>query len=144
YFPTRKDLMGAVFDWANERIGFDGQLPTTGAESAALARRVFPGFDEIAPIIHELLIAPEGRSARLAGNARRQEAALAVVHHEAPGLDEVSSRRVAAAVHLLTTAGAWQSLRDYWDMDGTEAAEAAALAIRLLLAGARTCAEPMS
>jgi hypothetical protein len=38
---------------------------------------------------------------------------------------------------LLTAAATWQTLHDYWDMDGEEAGETAALAIELLLAGAR-------
>jgi hypothetical protein len=39
-------------------------LPVDLASTVALLRRVFPGFDEIAPVIHELLIAPEGLGAR--------------------------------------------------------------------------------
>jgi AcrR family transcriptional regulator len=137
HFPTRQDLLTAVFHWANRRIGFDGVLPRDGADAVALVRQVFPGFDELAPIIRELLMAPEGLLARLSDIAQRREAALAVVGHEAPGLDPTSARRVAAVVQLLTTAAAWQTLRDYWGMDGTEAAETAATAIELLLDGAR-------
>jgi hypothetical protein len=59
------------------------------------------------------------------------------VAHEAPGLDRGDARRLAACLQLLSAAATWQTLRDYWDMDGAEAAESAALAIRLLLAGAR-------
>jgi hypothetical protein len=102
-----------------------------------LVRRVFPGFDEIGPVVRELLIAPEGLLARLANTGERQRAAEAVVANEVPGLDPASARRVAAALQLLTTAATWNSLRDYWDMDGPEAAETAALAIELLLDGAR-------
>ena len=40
-------------------------------------------------------------------------------------------------MQLLTTAATWNTLRDYWDMDGAEAAETAALAVELLLDGAR-------
>lgn len=129
--------MTAVFDWANRRIGFDGELPARGEDAIALVRRVFPGFDEIAPVIRELLIAPEGLIARLSDNDRRQRTAMAVVAHEAPELDGASTRRVAAVVQLLTAAATWQSLRDCWDMAGEEAAETAALALDLLLDGAR-------
>jgi hypothetical protein len=48
---------------------------------------------------------------------------------------------VAAAVQLLTTAATWNTLRDYWDMDGREAAETAALAVELILDGARRQAQ---
>jgi AcrR family transcriptional regulator len=139
HFPTREALLTAVYDWANRRIGFDGERPADRQEAAALVRRVFPSFDEMAPIIRELPIAPEGLAARLSDNDRRRQAALAVVGHEAPGLDPTRSRRVAAIVQLLTAASTWQTLRDYWDMDGAEAAETAAL--ELVLDGARARVE---
>jgi AcrR family transcriptional regulator len=139
HFPTRQDLLTAVFESANERIGFaGGEPPSDGAATIELVRRAFPAFDEMAPIIHELLISPEGLPARLSDNDRRRRSALAVVRRDAPGLDRTSARRVAAAVQLLTAAAAWQTLRDYWDMDGAEAAETSALAIALVLEGART------
>ena len=141
HFPTREALLSAVFNWANRRIGFDGEPPADRNDVIALVRRVFPGFDEIAPVIRELLIAPEGLLARLSSKNDRQQAALTVVRDEAPGLDPASTRQVAAAVQLLTAAATWQTLRDYWDMDGNEAAETAALALDLLLDGARTRAE---
>jgi hypothetical protein len=102
---------------------------------------VFPGFDEIAPVIRELLIAPEGRVARLADRAGRRRAALALVRREVPGLGKAGTKRVAATVQMLTTASTWQTLRDYWDMDGREAAETAALAIELVLEAARARTE---
>jgi AcrR family transcriptional regulator len=138
HFATREALLAAVFDWANRRIGFSGDLPVDGAGAVELVRRVFPGFDEIAPVIRELLIAPEGRIARLADRTKRRRAALALVRHEVPGLGRTSTKRVAAAVQLLTTAATWQVLRDYWEMDGEEAAETTALAIELMLEGARS------
>src|SRR5262245_17517316 len=44
YFPTREALLGALFEHANQRIGFHGDLPADAAELAALVRRSFPGF----------------------------------------------------------------------------------------------------
>jgi AcrR family transcriptional regulator len=137
HFPTREDLLAAVYAWANEQLGFRGTYPTDEAGLIALVRCAFPGFDALAPVINQLLIAPEGRLARLANKRSRQAGALALVHHEAPGLDPESERRLAALLSTLTAAATWQSLRDYWDMDGTEAAETAALATRLLLEAAR-------
>jgi AcrR family transcriptional regulator len=137
HFPTREALLAAVFDWANRRIGFQGELPSDGDTAIELVRRVFPGFHEIAPVIRELLASPQGLLARLSDNDKRRRAAVAAIRHEAPGLDRTSTRRVAATVQLLTTAATWQTLRDYWDMDGNEAAETVALAIELILEGAR-------
>ena len=137
YFPTREALLAAVFDWTNARIGFDGELPTDGDGAVALVRRVFPGFDEHAPVVRELLLSRDGLDVRLSSMDARRRAALALVRNEAPGLDRTTTRRVAAVVQLLTTASTWQTLTQYWDVDGDEAAETVALAIELLLDAAR-------
>jgi AcrR family transcriptional regulator len=134
HFPTRQALLTAVFDWINQRV--DAERATTAAEAGELVRRAFPVFDEVAPVVRELLVAREGHPARLADNADRQAAALALVAHHVPRADATTSRRLAAVVQLLTSAAAWQALRDYWDLDGPEAAEASALAIELLLTAA--------
>ena len=137
HFPTREALLAAVFDWANARVGFEGERPVRRDEVVALIERLFPGFDEIAPVIHELLVAPEGRTARLAHNDERRRSAETLVRNEVPGLDRRSARQVAAALQLLTSASAWQTLRDVWEMDGGEAADAATMAIDLIIDGAR-------
>ena len=133
YFPTRQDLMAAVVAWVNERTG--RPRGTTRDEAIELVRHLFPIFDEMAPVVREVLMAPEGLAARLDGNEDRQAAAIALVDHEAPSLDDATTRRIAAVVQLLTSAAAWQTLRDYWDMDGDEAAEAVAVTLTMLFAG---------
>jgi AcrR family transcriptional regulator len=142
HFPTRTDLLTALFHWANRRMGFDGARPTDRAGAVALVRDAFPGFDALAPVVGELLTSGEGRAVRLADRDERQAAALELVRGEAPALDPERTRRVAMIVQLLMTASTWQAVRDAWDVDGAEAAEAAALAIALLLDGARAMPGP--
>ena len=88
-------------------------------------------------MIDELFVAPEGRDARLAHNDDRRRSAETLVHNEVPGLDRHTARHVAAALQLLTSAAAWQTLRDVWGMDGRDAAEPATMAIDLIIEGAR-------
>ena len=135
HFPSREELMTAVVGWINERAGTD--RPTTGAEAREVIRHQFGRVDEVAPVVRTLLVSPEGLVARLHDNEDRRAAALALVDHEAPGLDPVPRLQVAATVQLLTSAAAWQSLRDYWDMDGAAAAATVATTLDLLLDGAR-------
>lgn len=138
YFPNRPALLAGAYQWANRRIAAaGGERPTTVAGLADLIRHAFPVFDDLAPVVHELLASPDGRAARLADAPQRRDAALALVAAEAPDLDDAAARRVAAVVQVLTSAAAWQALHEHWDMDGTQAAEAAVLAVRLLLDGAR-------
>jgi AcrR family transcriptional regulator len=138
HFPTREALLEGIFDWANARLGFQGQPPEDSVALQALVRRCFPGFDKLAPVVRELLLAPEGRLGRLKQKARRQRASLRLVRSEALALGSNDERRLAAIVQLLGQAATWHALREYWDMDGAEAAEAAVQAIELLLEGARS------
>jgi AcrR family transcriptional regulator len=133
HFPTRDALIGALFDEANAQIGFEGELPMTAAATTDMIRRIFPGFDTIAPVIDELLRTPEGRRARLARIESRRKAATAVVHDARPDLDATTTRQLAAVVQVLGTAAVWQALRDFWSMDGEQAAAAVTTAIERLL-----------
>lgn len=137
HFPTREALLSALFDWANQQVGFEGERASDASGYARQVRRTFPGFDTVAPVIRELLSSPEGRLARAAHNQERQRAAVALVQREGTGLDAISARRAAAVLQLLTSASTWQALRDHWGMDGAEAAEAAVLAAELILEAAR-------
>ena len=133
HFPNREALIGALFEHTNRRVGFDGELPTTAAAMTDMVRRVFPGFDAVAPVVAELLTSPEGRRARLAAVGDRRAAAVAVVATARPELDPTTARCVAAVVQVLGTAAVWQALHDFWDMDGDEAAAAVTTAIDILL-----------
>jgi len=133
YFPNRQVLIAGLFEHTNRQVGFDGDLPTTPAAMVAMVQRVFPGFDTVAPVVAELLASPDGRAARLAAAGERRTAALAVVEEARPDLPPDEARRVAAVVQVLGTAATWQALRDFWDLDGTAAAEAVTTALRLLL-----------
>jgi hypothetical protein len=132
--PTREALLTAVYVWANQRIGFDGHLPTSGAEATALVRRVFPGFDEIAPVTASCS-SPRGPAGPPVVGGGAATVALAMVDGEVPGSTRRPRRRLAAALQLMTTAGTWLTLRDYWGMDGEEAGETAALAVEPPRAG---------
>ncbi len=138
HFPSKEALHAAIWSWANERMGFTGPFPTDEAGYVALVRTAHPGFERLAPVIRELLASKDGLAVRLTANDQRRQSARAAVRSSAPGLNPADEQRVAAALQLLTSAATWQTLHDYWDMDGEEAGETAALAIELLLEGARS------
>ena len=133
HFPNRQALINALFAHVNQRIGFGGQPPTTRAGMTAMVQQVFPGFDSVAAVIDELLSSPEGRRARLEAVEDRRAAALAVVADARRDLDHESARHVAAVVQVLGSAAVWRALRDFWDLDGTQAATAVTTAIDALL-----------
>jgi AcrR family transcriptional regulator len=137
HFPTRTELLAAVFEWANHQIAQEGPRPTTAADAAEWVRQAFRGFDRLAPVIRQMLIEPDGRTLRLADAADRRRAAIELVENEVPGLDPLARDRVAAAIQVLSVAATWQSLHEYWDLDGPDAGETSVQAIELLLEGAR-------
>jgi AcrR family transcriptional regulator len=142
HFANRDTLMAAVYSWANERIGFVGSPPETAAAMVEMVRRVFPGFDTIAPVVDELLASEEGRRARLADLDARRRAAEAVVADAVPTFDPTTRRHVAAVVQVLGSAAVWQALRDFWGMDGAEAGDAVGTVIDLLLTSPTTKGAP--
>ena len=144
HFPSKEALHAAIWSWANERMGFTGPFPTDEAGYVALVRTAHPGFERLAPVIRELLASKDGLAVRLTANDQRRQSARTAVRSSAPGLNPADEQRVAAALQLLTSAATWQTLHDYWDMDGEEAGETAALAIELLLEGARSRAADTS
>jgi AcrR family transcriptional regulator len=144
HFPSKEALHAAIWSWTNERMGFTGPFPTDEAGYLALVRTAFPGFARLEPVIRELLASKDGLAVRLTANEQRQKGALAAVRAAVPSLSAADEQRVAAALQLLTSAATWQTLHDYWGMDGDEAGETAALAIELLLEGARGRADPPS
>lgn len=142
HFTSRTELLTALFEWSNRQMGFSGERPTDLAGATRLVRTAFPGFDRLAPVVRELLATPEGQEVRLADKTERQRTALELVRHEAPKLSRTNTRRVAAVVQMFMTATTWQTLSDYWDIDGDEAAETVALALTLLIRGANTEPSP--
>jgi AcrR family transcriptional regulator len=142
HFPTRAALLAAVFEWTNEQIGYQGPRPTSESALVALVRQAFREFDRHSAVVRQMLIEPDGREARLADVDERRRAATELVQNAAPGLDPTTRDRVAAAVQVLTVAATWQSLHEYWDHDGEEAAEISALAIELILDAARARSQP--
>ena len=142
HFPNRQALVNALFAHVNQRIGFDGELPTTPLEMTAMVRQVFPGFDTVAPVVDELLSSPEGRRARLDAIEQRRAAALAVVADARPDLDDETARNLAAIVQVLGSAAVWRALRDFWDLDGAHAATAVTTAIDALLTQPSSRREP--
>ena len=137
HFPTREDLVAAFWDWQYSILG-----PRTGPSApkpscSTSSDRAFRGFDEHPELITAMLHTRHGRAARLSENDQRRAMAERCVDDAVPGLDRRRRRQAAAATQLLFSAAAWEVLRDYWDMDGEQAAATASLALTSMLEGLR-------
>ncbi len=137
HFPTKEDLAAAFWDWQYSLLGPRDWSLGSEAELRDLIHRSFRLFDEHPELIKAMLHTRHGRAARLSENDQRRAMAERCVDEAAPGLDPVRRHRAAAATQLLFSAAAWEVLRDYWDMDGEEAAATAALALTAMYDGLR-------
>lgn len=136
YFPTKEALLEAFWEWAPKAINRD-QFPRTYEELCARLGPDFAGFDARESLIRGMLVSPFGREVRRKANASRQKAFRELIDREVGPMPEVESKRLCAALQLFYSASAWAAFKDYWDMDGREAATAATQAIGALLDDAR-------
>jgi len=132
HFQTRDALLAAVWPRMQSLVGSRG-FPQTAADLVATPRRLFPAFDSQEGPVRASVYSEAGREVRLRANDERKAAMLACVRDALPELDEKAAHLRAAAVQLLNSAFAWSAMRDFWDLDGRAAGEAAAEAIAILL-----------
>jgi AcrR family transcriptional regulator len=137
HFPTREDLAAAFWDWQYSILGPRDWTLGSEEQLVALIGRSFRAFDDHPELIKAMLHTRHGRAARLTENDRRQAMAQRCVDDAVPGLDADRRRQAAAATQLLFSAAAWEVLRDYWDMDGAQAAATASLALTAMFEGLR-------
>jgi hypothetical protein len=102
----------------------------------AAMRDSFAGFDADAPLIKAMLRSPQGLAVRRQQSARRAMFE-ACVDSAAPGASPLARQRAVAVLQVLYSAASWDLLRDFWEMDAADAADAIELGIRSLLSGLR-------
>jgi AcrR family transcriptional regulator len=132
HFQTRDALLAAVWPRMQSLVGSRG-FPQTAADLVATPPRLFPAFDGQEGPVRASIYSEAGREVRLRANNERKAAMLTCVRDALPELDESRAYARAAAVQLLNSAFAWSAMRDFWDLDGETAGEAAAEAISILL-----------
>jgi AcrR family transcriptional regulator len=134
HFPTREALFDAWGDWIEQSLELPlHSYPETLDEIRELAPRLYRVYDETAPLVRAMLSGRAARDVRQRTRRRRQKAFERALNEATAGLDAQERRRVTAVLYLLNSAPAWQAMREQWDLDGAEAGEAAAWAVRVLV-----------
>lgn len=132
YFPTRVDLVRAT--WADITARFSYHLfpdnPERLVDNPLVA---FPAFDREEKLIRAIVATRQGKELRLSVNAERHAAIRKAVALARPDLDEKAQLRLSAVAQLLHSSIAWQTLSDYWGLDGEQGGLAAAEALSTLL-----------
>lgn len=137
YYPTKEALVTAFWEWFNhERLRLPPP-PRSIPELLAQLPLLFATFEQHDALVRTMLHDRAGRAIRsqLASDRRdRFRSALADTLAE---LDPEGQRRLLASVQLLFSAAAWESMKDNWKLEATEAADAAAWAISALITHAQ-------
>ncbi|TBB81087.1 TetR/AcrR family transcriptional regulator [Rhizobium ruizarguesonis] len=132
HFESKEELLRAFWPWLNARIGASIK-PVTREDISGGPRQAFPLFEEHEAAIRAALHSRTGREMRAGTIADRRRDFSAAL---APALDKSSKwerQKIEALAHLLYSASAWEVLKDYGGLDGTQAGEAASWALELIL-----------
>ena len=132
HFATRDALVKAVWPRMQAEVQSLG-FPRRAEALIRTPLRLFPRFDEREALVRASVYSEAGREVRLSSNPERQASMLDCVEDALPQLSPATTRRRAAVVQLINSAYGWSVLKDFWDLDGEEAGQAAAEAIAVLL-----------
>lgn len=137
HFPAKQDLEAALWDWIVEHLAHADLVARDEEQLVAAMRNSFAGFDADAPLIKAMLRSPQGLAVRRRQQSARRAMLEACVDSAAPGASPLARQRAAAVLQVLYSAASWDLLRDFWEMDAADAADAIELGIRSLLSGLR-------
>ncbi len=135
HFESKEDLLRAFWPWLNARIGAS-VTPMTPEDVSGGPRQAFPLFDAHEAAIRGAIHSRTGREMRAGMVDDRRRAFSAALSPALATLPQGDRKKIEALSHLLYSASAWELLKDYGGLDGTEAGEAASWALELILSAA--------
>ncbi len=142
HFPTRDDLLKAFWKWQLEKSGGATVIdPATVDDLMSNIKRLFKSLDADEGVIRAVLSSAEGRDLRKVANRARHEHMLGFVTKLHPDLPERDRHSIASGIVSVCSVPSWLFMRDNCGYDGKRAGEAAALAVLMILEGAKSLAE---
>jgi len=144
HFESKDELLRAFWPWLNARIGTSIR-PESPKDITEGPRQAFPLFDTHEAVMRAALHSRTGREMRARTIAVRRKNFSEALGPALAGLPHEQAQRVQALAHLLYSASAWEVLKDYGGLDGTQAGETASWALELILSAVRsgeTAADP--
>ena len=137
HFPKKEDLEAALWDWIVQRLTHADFAARDEEQLVAAMRESFAGFGADARLIQAMLHSSPGLEVRRRQQPMRRAMFQACADSAVPGAPPQVRAHAAAALQVLYSAASWDLLRNFWDMDATEAADTIELGIRSLLSGLR-------
>jgi hypothetical protein len=132
HFASKEELLVAFWPWLNQRIGAS-IAPATPEDIIEGPRQAFPLFDEHETAMRAALHSRTGREMRLGTVPTRRKNFSRALAPALASLPAHKARKVEALAHLLYSASAWEVLKDYGGLTGTQAGETAAWALELIM-----------
>ena len=133
HFPTREALFDAWAEWVDERLKIHlRSYPERADRLADFALELYRSYDESEPLVKAMINSRAARAVRERTRRTRQRQFERAMSELTDELGPKERLRALAIVYLLISAPAWQAMRDQWELDGTEAGEAAAWAVHVL------------
>jgi AcrR family transcriptional regulator len=136
HFATKEALLEAFWVWINRRIT-PRTLPGSLEELIAAPRATFARFDDEEGVIRASLHTPAGRAMRMAAVEARRQSFREALREATRGAIATDRRRLEAVVHALYSASAWEAMRDYAGVSGSQAGDAASWALAILVEAVR-------
>jgi AcrR family transcriptional regulator len=132
HFESKEELLRAFWPWLNARIGASVK-PITVEDVSDGPRKAFPLFDAHEAAIRGAIHSRTGRAMRAGTIVERRQDFSAALAPQLEALPNAQRQKIEALAHLLYSASAWEVLKDYGGLDGTQAGEAASWALELIL-----------
>ncbi len=131
HFSNKEALLDALWGFVNEQLEAQPR-PSSFDELVSGPRTAVPAFGP-APGSCGRARTPAGQAMRLRAVPARRAAFHACLAEELKQVSAEEAEKIEALAHLLYSAGAWETLKDYAGMDGETAGEAASWAIKTLV-----------
>lgn len=135
YFPNRKQLFEALYDWISERMEVPALVQSTRTleDLSSLVRELFARFESQGPIVRAGVIASLALGTQPSRRTQWDRALERFSRQEFPNLDVEEARRAVAILRLLLSSRAWLTLSERFHFDATSAAKAVEWAMTALI-----------
>jgi AcrR family transcriptional regulator len=134
HFPTRQALLDGLGDWAAEMYAELGlEEPASVLDLPDHARRIFENWDLHEPLVRAYVILRVTSGLEPSSRQERTRRLSALTDEWLSSLPEPERRRAALVLRTLVTTHTWHQMRADYGVSGSEAGEAVAYALQLVI-----------
>lgn len=132
HFSTKEALMQELTDWVDRELRLS-EVPESVDEFTEYLPRFFVHLDENEALARARLLSRVHRQIHQDTRRRRDKLVEKAMEDVTARLDPLDARRACAVVRVLMHSGAWEMMRDNWNLTGEQAGEAVGWAISILV-----------